>query len=311
MHPDSKMDTNVPHVYPKLSLEERFYNLDQEEREFFKKETGIKDDEELKTHLIAVQTKAYSIYRYPCIRIFEFARLKIARQPAYPDFLMLGRQRKRAIFLDLACCFGNDTRKAIQDGYPAENVLAADLHADSDFWQLGHEMFRSSQQSFPVPFLQGDILDSSFLDGVAPFTKETPPNIPVPDLSTLNSLNPLRGHLSACFTGAFFHLFDEEGQKAIAIKLAGLLSPEPGSMLFGVHGSMAEKGIWHPTGSERYMFCHSPSSWKELWEEVFGKGNDVEVKAQVIREIGGDDFFGMYPGNKHPYHIMQWSVTRV
>ena len=60
------MDTNVPHVYPKLSLEERFYNLDQEERDFFKKETGIKDDEELKTHLIAVQTKAYSVslYRY-------------------------------------------------------------------------------------------------------------------------------------------------------------------------------------------------------------------------------------------------------
>ncbi|KAF9061466.1 hypothetical protein BDP27DRAFT_1385368 [Rhodocollybia butyracea] len=253
-----------------MSLEEQYYNLDVEEHEFFKRETGIEDEEKLKEHIIAVQTKAYSIYRYPCIRMFEFARLKIARLPAYSDLLKLGRERKHPILLDLGCCFGNDTRKAIQDGYPSESVLATDLHGD--FWQLGHEMFRSSQQSFPVPFLEGNILDKSFLDTLPPFTKESPPSTPY--------LLPV------------------------------LLSPEPGSMIFGVHGSRREKGFWHPTGSERYMFCHSPDSWKDLWEGLFGKGS-VEVKAQLRKEIGGDDLFGTYPGNKDPYHVMEWSVTRL
>lgn len=54
------MDTNLPQVY-KMSLEERFYDLDEEEREFFKRETGIRNDAELKKHIIAVQTKAYSV----------------------------------------------------------------------------------------------------------------------------------------------------------------------------------------------------------------------------------------------------------
>ena len=59
--------------------------------------TGIQDDEELKRHIIAVQTKAFAVrpsgldsswpqgwkltrslnlqlYKYPCIRMFEFMR---------------------------------------------------------------------------------------------------------------------------------------------------------------------------------------------------------------------------------------------
>lgn len=274
-------------------------------------------------------------------------RLKIARQPAYSDLLALGRQRTNPIFLDLACCcwcyistvphlniltlielhlVGNDSRKVIQDGYPLACVLASDLHEGFsiydpesqprythlclDFWQLGHEMFRSSQQTFPVPFIQGDILDQSFLDVTVPFRKGNLPTTSTPALNTVTSLNPLRGHVSACFCGAFFHLFGEEEQSTIAAKLAGLLSPEPGSMIFGVHGGRKQKGVWHPTGSERYMFCHSPESWKDLWEGLLGVG-EVEVKAHVKLDIGGDDFFGTYPGNKYPYHIMQWSVTRL
>lgn len=87
-------------------LTDELYNLDDEEKAFFKAETKIEGDEELKKHIIAVQIKAYAvgrlsfplvlivlavsnsqedpvadehvdrtqIYRYPCIRIFEFAR---------------------------------------------------------------------------------------------------------------------------------------------------------------------------------------------------------------------------------------------
>jgi len=143
-----------------------------------------------------------------------------------------------------------------------------------------------------------------------PFTKDSRPATLAPSLSSITSLNDLRGHVSAVYTGAFFHLFLEAEQEQIARALAGLLSPEPGSMLLGVHGAQSTKGFWSPTGHDYRMFCHSCDSWKELWEEIFGKGN-IQAKAQLRREIGGDSYFDTWPGNQSPYHVMEWSVTRL
>lgn len=56
-------------------------------------------------------------------------RLKAYRFPAYQDFLKLGRERKGALFLDVGCCCGSDVRKAIVDGYPADQIIASDLNA--------------------------------------------------------------------------------------------------------------------------------------------------------------------------------------
>ncbi|KAJ3818126.1 hypothetical protein F5880DRAFT_1601367 [Lentinula raphanica] len=226
-----------------------------------------------------------------------------------------------------AIVVGNDVRKAVQDGFPVENTLATDLRRGmrlfgsysfvelispaSGLWDLGHEMFRSTPQTFPTPFVEGDILNPEFLMPVVPFTKENPPTTSAPFLSTVTSVNALHGHVSAIFTGAFFHLFNEEQQELIARKLAGVLSPEPGSLILGVQGGISlSKGIWGPTGHDYQMFCYSPESWRELWEGIFGKGN-VEVEARVRKEVGGDSFFDMYPGNKDPYHVTEWSVTRV
>ncbi len=75
-------------------LDESLYAPDDEEKAFMKTTTGIQDDDELKRHIIAVQTKAfgvsmqlhrmqeagshsslfYQLYKYPCIRMFEFMR---------------------------------------------------------------------------------------------------------------------------------------------------------------------------------------------------------------------------------------------
>lgn len=129
-------------------------------------------------------------------------------------------------------------------------------------------------------------------------------------MKALTSFDPLRGHVSVVYTAAFFHLFPEETQTLVAQKLAGLLSPEPGSMLFGAHGGMARKGLWSPTDHDYKMFCHSPDSWKELWEGIFGKGQ-VEVSAQLKPEPGGLDYFGTFPGNKEQYCIMEWSIIRL
>ena len=45
----------------KSPLNPDFYNLREDEREFFQKLTGIADDDALKAHIISVQAKAYEV----------------------------------------------------------------------------------------------------------------------------------------------------------------------------------------------------------------------------------------------------------
>lgn len=47
-------------------LDPSFYAPDEEEKAFMKVTTGIQDDEELKAHIITVQTKAFGV-REPCL----------------------------------------------------------------------------------------------------------------------------------------------------------------------------------------------------------------------------------------------------
>jgi len=108
-----------------LPLDEGFYKLDSA---FFKQQTGIDDNDELKIHLLSVQAEAYDVYPYPCIRLFSWARPGISRLFPYQDLLKLGREREGAILLDIGCCFGTDVRKAIVDGFPLRNVVTSDLH---------------------------------------------------------------------------------------------------------------------------------------------------------------------------------------
>ncbi|KAI0932684.1 hypothetical protein AcW2_001238 [Taiwanofungus camphoratus] len=115
----------MPQIVP---LDDKFYALDAEELAFYKAQTGIHDDDALKQHIMRVQADAYQVHPYNCIRRFNFTRLKISRLPAYSHLLKLGKERAGAIFLDIGCCFGNDARKAVADGYPVQNVVASDLH---------------------------------------------------------------------------------------------------------------------------------------------------------------------------------------
>lgn len=166
-----------------------------------------------------------------------------------------------------------------------------------EFWNLGYALFKDSPEKFPVPFIGGDAFDSSHLALVPPFTE--PPSTPVPELSTLTSLTPLLGHVSACHASSLFHLFDEEDQSNLAHSLAGLLSPEPGSMIFGVHVAKDVRGYRGAIGTSAPKFCHSPESWTELWDgEIFHKGT-VEVKT-VLMET-----------NPEGVWRMAWSVTRL
>ncbi|KAI0322175.1 hypothetical protein OF83DRAFT_1167835 [Amylostereum chailletii] len=289
-------------------LDEKYYGLDETETAFFKQQTGISDDDELKKHIVRIQAEAYEVYPYPCIRRFTWTKLKISKLFPYKDFLRLGAEREGAIYLDLGCCFGNDPRKAIADGYPAQNVVASDLY--QAFWDLGQNLFKTTSETYPVTFVAGDAFDPAHLETVPPFTIASPPTTPRPILSELKSLNPLRGHVSAIHTSSFFHLFDENGQQRLAHAVAGLLSPEPGSMIFGQHSGLPQKGFRMSSFLAREGFAHGPDSWRELWDgEVFAKGTvkvETELKEVDSRELK----FGEFPEGFKSY-LFIWKVIRL
>ncbi|KAJ7122278.1 hypothetical protein C8R44DRAFT_831585 [Mycena epipterygia] len=254
--------------------------MEDDELIFLKEQSGINNLEVLKQHIIAVQTKASSVYNYPCIRSFQFARYphrtKISTYPAYQHVLSMGRERQSTILLDLGCCFGTDIRKAASDGFPRENLIANDLYT----------------------------FDPGFLKPSEPMTSPFEVLLPAPVLAVVTSLSDLRGHVAAIHISYVFHLFPEARQLQLARALAGLLSPAPGSVLFGSHIGRLSKGFreLHVVTGE-YMFCHSPESWRDMWEEVFPTGTikvDAEFESRVL------------PGRKESIDgLLTWSVTRL
>ncbi|PCH33460.1 hypothetical protein WOLCODRAFT_135149 [Wolfiporia cocos MD-104 SS10] len=284
------------------------YSLNEQDSVFFKSQTGIQDEAELKQHILKVQADALAVHPYPCIRYLSFTRLVISRMPAYEQLLKLGRERQNPLFLDIGCCFGNDLRKAVADGFPVNGAIGSDLHPE--YWQLGHQLFRTTKEQFPAHFIPGDALSPEFLEPVPPFY--APPTSPVPDLSSLTTLTPLHGHISAIHASSFFHLFDEATQLRLAKAVAGLLSPEPGSVIFGGHGGLPEKGFRDKTrltSNGQPMFCHSPQTWIELWDgEVFQKGT-VKMNA-VLVETPTEKHLVKYLQGDSWYHLV-WSVTRL
>jgi len=288
------------------TLDEQLYAPSPEEIIFFKTQTGINDEDDLKHHILSVQEQAYKIYPYPCIRLFTFIKPKISQVPGYEQILKLGRERFGAILIDVGCCFSVDLRRAVADGFPACNALGTDIHPE--FWDLGHKIFKSSPKSFPASFIAGDVFNPSHLE-VLPLVYE-PVTTPAPELSSLTSLNPLHGHVSAIHASAFFHIFSEEQQRVAAKALASLLSPEPGSVICGSHVGNAEKFVEWRFGHD--MFCHSPETWAALWDgEVFEKGT-VHVDAELKE-------FDTTPENQvragaprdHKFCLLVWSVTRL
>ena len=149
---------------------------------------------------------------------------------------------------------------------------------------MGHKIFFSTPQTLPVKFMAGDIFDKSFLEP-GEITVSMPHNQSSADLPSLTTLTVLRGKLSAIHASLFFHLFSEEHQTELAHLLGCLLSPEPGSIIFGTHTGRPEKGVRveHRGANQRVqIFSHSPESWNAMWETVFGPGK-VEVSS-FLRE---------------------------
>lgn len=155
-----------------------------------------------------------------------------------------------------------------------------------------------------MPFIEGDIFDKSILESTPPLDEI--PQTPMPSLNSSTSFNPLRGHISVIFTSSFFHLFSEARQLRLAKALAGLLSPIPGSVIFGSQVGSEIKGFKSSSRGSS-LFCHSPESWEEVWAKVYKNGK-VKVEAR-LKPIDSDDFAMLEQG--HGYSMLVWSVTRL
>lgn len=292
--------------------------VDSETREFMKLMTGIQDENELRAHILDVQAKAFTVARYPCITSLQFLRRKMSDHAAYGQVLKLGRERGGALLLEMGACFGIEIRKVVADGFPVKQIIASDLN--TEFWEFGHVLCRSTPESFPVTFLAGDALDPEFLSPIL-YEVETRPPL---DLARNRTLNALKGKCSVISARSFFHVFDEVQQYQLAHALGSLLSPEKGSVIFGSHAGNTEKGLvaHKKIAGKESTFFHSPSSWEELWCEtsladprggmarwgedtlerpVFLFG-EVRVETSLKFASSGSGMQGYY---------MDWSVTRL
>lgn len=247
-------------------------------------------------------------------------RTKAAKSPVYPSVLSIGQSDPSAIYLDLGCFTGTDSRKLVADGWPAERVLGSDLRPE--WFELGYKLYGDKGQC-GVTFVAGDVFDDDFLAVEAGTAASS---AAAPDLGSLHSLNALRGRVRCISAFSFFHLFDREPQLALARKLAVLLGPhpKPGSVIFGSHQGMRVPGNRRAPG-QATLFGHSPDSWAEMWEcEVFPASRDASaaavgggVKVKVWAELKDDglpkmDVPGWRGENGQPMSsLMQWSVTVV
>ena len=172
--------------------------------------------------------------------------------------------------------------RVIATDLEAGMIVAGACHAKitpylgTGFWDLGHKLFRTTPATFPTKFLAGDAFDDAHLSLTAPVPSGTPPPV-----ASVNTLTELRSHISVIHASSLFHLFDEEKQFELGKRLAALLDPRPGSIIFGSHGGMPVKGRHQ---GFFLMFCHSPESWTQMWEEQIFKKGQVKVNT-VLKEM--------------------------
>lgn len=152
------------------------------------------------------------------------------------------------------------------------------------FFDIGHKLYKTTPETFPLAFFEGDIFQAEFTTNIdsESTTNVVDPvaNAPIPDLHTLKNIGQLRNKISVINTSAFFHLFDHDKQRELAHILSNLLSPQPGSIILGSQGGALTSTVL-PSHISGVIGLHSPETWKELWTGTDGpfKPDDVEVRA--------------------------------
>jgi SAM-dependent methyltransferase len=156
--------------------------------------------------------------------------------------------------VDLGCGLGQDIRKLVLDGAPAENIYGSDIR--EGFIQQGYELFRD-QTTLHTKFLIGDFFGSPALDEIDK-------------------------KVDIIYGGSFFHLFDWGGQMKAFRRAVELLKPRKGSLIVGEQVGHTRPGEFpHVTEAGATMFYHDKSSFEKMWKQI-GEETGTVWKVDVL-----------------------------
>lgn len=208
-----------------------------------------------------------------------FLDLHMSQHPLYPDILSRLNSTPTTRLLDVGCGLGQDIRKLVFDGVPADKIYAVELKGG--LITAGHDLFMDGGQK-GITFLQGDAVNDDMKQW-------------------MKALNVENG-FEIIHTGALFHLFTWETQLTIAKNLVGLVHGRDNAVIFGWTFAAQESGLrCVGPNEEGKVYGHNEESARRLWEEV---GEVTGTKWGGLAE-GGD--WGDADGNG----MMWFSVRRV
>ncbi|KAL1878149.1 hypothetical protein Daus18300_002065 [Diaporthe australafricana] len=250
-------DAAAPHFGSKdrsvTWYENTFSGVPADCRELLENYSQIPPDE-VNHHVISMRDKAWDVFPYPCIGQFKFLRLSLYELPSYAS--MVRRLKQGARYLDIGCCLGQDLRKLVHDGAPAENLYGAELNAP--FIDLSYEFFRD--KGLAVNFVEADALV----------------------LSADSPLSKLKGTIDFVHLAMVLHCFGREDQRVVLENCVSILRPERGSLILGTAVGDLE-GSQAPAG--HYM--HSAETFKELWAEISERtGVEFDCRAHLDDGLG-------------------------
>lgn len=184
----------------------------------------------------------------------------LSLHPSYPS-LVKKLCSSTTTFLDLGTCLGQDLRKLIYDGAPAQNLFGCDIFPQ--FEHVGHELFRD-REIFQAHFITADLFDT---------TSES-------------ALTKSKGTWDVISIVMFLHVFDWDTQVLACKRILQLLSRKPGSMIIGAQTGSTEpeehvlKPPFVAEGEHKTVYRQSQDTFTDMWKTV-GRDEDVELRIQV------------------------------
>ncbi|CAG9948842.1 unnamed protein product [Clonostachys rosea f. rosea IK726] len=208
-------------------------------------------------HLISVRNLAWEVNPMPCLGRFLFTELHMAHDEELHK-TVLRRLQSGDRLIDVGCCLGQDIRKLIHDGAPAENLVGLDL--DERFFEAGFQLFKDSDTK--ARFVKANILRQS------------------PALDEMNQ------SFDMAYMDMFLHMLSWDDQITACKTIVSLLKPVQGSFFAGesaghVHG-IPTQATWN-----KLTFRHNEASFKKLMQQVSEEtGSKWDVKSQLVQGSG-------------------------
>ena len=255
--------------------------IDPDARKILEEYAGIPPDQVL-SHVQTIRDQAWQLYPYPCMGMFAFIKMHIAKNPAYPAVLArLLDKTKNETLLDLGCGFGQELRTLVTAGVSTTNLYGLDI--SEGFVELGFELFRD-KATMQSQFTVVDLLTSAAVPA------------------------QLDGKMDFIFAASFFHLFGWDDQFAISKRVVALLKPAAGSMIFGHQLGMVEAlEDAVPDVPSGKIYFHDPESFRRFWRMV-GEATGTEWKVKVqSTEKWIDDLRERRPALR----LLRYSVERL